>query len=305
MMDIFSKDENRLFSLIDLVRERPAIYLGEESLSILRHQFMGYMWACRDYQIDTDISFLPLGIFRAWLTIKYDNKCSVSYDGIILMAHGLDEARALNAFFADWDEFLAQDHEMLKRDFLDENGHVIRDHHEYLRESHDYSIYFLTDTRNAELLWDFLERNVKTYMGTLESNLFFPHKTCTHKTGESEIVFRNANDLFIYFERNKNESIGLHVDNYDYSEDSQGLRGVGITFTEDGHTVISLGIVIPVPQMTRMEFTKHARIVGWANKLKEYFGSGLILHVPSDYFCENPSPKNKIEFMNYVKMQKQ
>ena len=305
MIDIFSKDENRLFSLIDWVREKPVLYLGEKSLSVLYHQLFGYMRACHDYQLDadyktdSDISFLPLNIFRTWAAIKYDNRCSVGYDGIILMAHGLDEAKALDAFFADWDEFLAQDHEMLKRDFLDENGQVIFFPGKYRRESHDYSICLLTDTRSAKKLRGFLEQNVKTYAGTLESNLFFPHETCTHKTGEREILFHSMGEVFDYFEKN-NEYIDLHVGNYDYSEEAQGLQSVAITYTEDGHTIINLEIAIPGPQMTYMEFTKDTRIVGWTNIIKQYFDSDLILYAYYDY--ENPPPKNKMGFMNRMKM---
>ena len=301
MIDIFSKEENRLFTLIDWIREKPALYLGEKSLSLFRHQLAGYAWACHDYQIDSDISFIPLGVFRAWVAIKYNNSCSVNYDGIMLMSHGFDEANALDAFFSDWDEFLAQDHETLKRVFLDENGQPTFYPDKYRRESHHYSIYLLTDTRNAKHLWGFLEQNIKTYMGTLESNLFFPHKTCSHKTRDREIIFHNAGEVLNYFEEN-NESIDLHVGNYDYSEASQGLRGAGIVFTEDGHTIICLDIDIPGQRMTKMEFTKDTRIVGWANTLKEYFGSELILYVHGDYFYHNPTPKNKTDFLNYMKM---
>ena len=305
MIDIFSKGENRLFSLIDRIRPRPAMYLGENSLSFLRQHLLGYILACTDYQLDednktdSDISFLPLGIFQTWLAVKYDNSCSAGYDGIILMANGLDEARALDAFFIDWDEFLAQDHEMLKRDFLDENGQVIFYPDKYRRESHYYSIYLLTDTRSAKKLRGFLEQNIKTYTGTLESNLFFPYNTCTHKVGEREIVFRSMGEVFDYFEKN-NERIDLHVSNYDYSEEAQGLRRVAITYTEDGHTIINLDIIIPGPQMTNMDFTKDIRIVGWANTIKQYFDSNLILYAYCDY--DNPPPKNKMEFMNRMRM---
>ena len=125
MIDIFSPADNRVFSLIDLVRTNPILYLGKKSITLFSAQMAGYIWACEDHKT-ADISFLPLDIFQAWVYIKYKNKMMISFDKILLMACNNDEERALDAFFSDWDEFLAQDHEMLKHDYLDEHGHVIR-----------------------------------------------------------------------------------------------------------------------------------------------------------------------------------
>lgn len=125
-MDFFSSIENRrLYSLIDLVRTNPIMYLGAKSITRFFDQLAGYTWACEDYNIN-DVSFLPLDIFLPWLAVKYQNKMSLNMAGILLMAYNNDEAKALDAFFVDWDEFLAQDHEMLKRDFLDEDGRIIQ-----------------------------------------------------------------------------------------------------------------------------------------------------------------------------------
>jgi len=289
-MDIFSQKDNRLYSLIDLVRTNPTMYLGEKSITLFSAQLTGYIWACEDYKIN-DISFVPLDIFRSWLAIKYDNQMTVSAKTIILMSHGYDDAKALDVFFSDWGEFLAQDHEMLKRDFISEDGQLIYYPDKYWPVSHQYSIYILTEMRKAKHLKEFLDHKIQ---GKLEPTLFFPYGTYIYKMGEHEIIFNNTDEVLNYFEKNE-ESFELYFSNNDYSDCSQGLRKVMLFFTEDGHIIIGIDVAIRGPKMANMEFSRDIRIDGWANTLKQYFNSNLIL-----YAYETPPPQNKTEFINAI-----
>ncbi len=124
MKNIFSKNDNRLYSIIELIRTRPVMYLGTPSIKSLHLMIQGYIWACDDHDVE-DTSHIPLPVFTAWLAQKYQIKFPLNWDGLLFLINFHNEIQALDAFFTEWDEFCALDPEMLKKDFIDENGNII------------------------------------------------------------------------------------------------------------------------------------------------------------------------------------
>lgn len=105
MEDNFPKS---IFEILDLdhFRKRPAMFLGEKSISKLRTYMIGYQ-TCETYnRIKSKETKPPFWLFFPWICKYYSHSGSYySWDGIILQNCNNDEEKALDTFFQRLDEF--------------------------------------------------------------------------------------------------------------------------------------------------------------------------------------------------------
>lgn len=89
--------------LLSEIKNRPELYIGQRSLSLLHAYLNG--WLNRDEKsvIDYDL----IGKFQDWVQKKYKITSSQSWARIILF-YSTDEIDGLNNFFRLFDEFLEQ-----------------------------------------------------------------------------------------------------------------------------------------------------------------------------------------------------
>jgi len=95
-----------IYKLIDEIRPRPAMYLGENSVSFLRAFLGGYMRAAYEAQAPFAEENPPFSAFHDWVAMKLGYYESTSgWAKMLLAAEGQNEAKALERFFVYLDEF--------------------------------------------------------------------------------------------------------------------------------------------------------------------------------------------------------
>lgn len=87
--------------LIKLLRERPGMYIGQNSIFCLKAFIDG--WFFRDMKEDINIEIL--NHFCSWLQEKYNLDDSLNWDGLLFKVFK-DERKALDVFFILFDDFL-------------------------------------------------------------------------------------------------------------------------------------------------------------------------------------------------------
>jgi hypothetical protein len=93
-----------LYDLLERIRKRPSMYLGQASITHLRACLSGYNLARRELGIsatEQDQRFLE---FQDWIRQKFRVTSEQSWDKIILF-YSEDERSALEQFFQMWEEF--------------------------------------------------------------------------------------------------------------------------------------------------------------------------------------------------------
>lgn len=91
---------NKVEEIVDLIRERTAMYIGRESIFCLNAFLLGFFMEKRDH---ADLSLLAE--FQDWVQAKYRIKSTQSWASIIHFFSS-NEVDALYNFFKDFDEFL-------------------------------------------------------------------------------------------------------------------------------------------------------------------------------------------------------
>ncbi|MBI3135484.1 MAG: hypothetical protein HYZ14_12480 [Bacteroidetes bacterium] len=91
---------NSLTDVIELIRKRPAMYIGKESIHALKAFIDG--WYFRDTEGAMDTAFL--GEFQKWTENRYAIKSGQSWADIILF-YSYDEKDALTNFFKNYDQW--------------------------------------------------------------------------------------------------------------------------------------------------------------------------------------------------------
>lgn len=95
-----------IYNLIDRIRPRPAMYLGENSVSLLRAFLGGYMVAAYECEESFVEECPPFSDFHNWVAMKLDYYESTSgWANMLLKAENGDEAKALERFFVYLDDF--------------------------------------------------------------------------------------------------------------------------------------------------------------------------------------------------------
>ena len=102
MLDPARLDKIKSGGLLDVIRERPALYMGEHSLSALWHFFNGYVTALRFYDIQTKPTLPP--DFHDWVAYRLHFYESTSGYKNMILKHVPDERAALDRFFELLDE---------------------------------------------------------------------------------------------------------------------------------------------------------------------------------------------------------
>ena len=94
------------YALIDKIRPRPAMYLGENSVSILNAFLGGYLTAAFEAGISLVDENPPFEEFHDWVAMRLGYYESTSgWSKMLLAAEGGNEAKALERFFVYLDEF--------------------------------------------------------------------------------------------------------------------------------------------------------------------------------------------------------
>jgi hypothetical protein len=94
-----------LYDLLERMRERPAMYLGEKRISSLRTFIDGYHFATLEHNISS-IENPPLGVLNLWMANKFGwGETSAGWNSILLIESQGDEAKALDHFFDLLPEF--------------------------------------------------------------------------------------------------------------------------------------------------------------------------------------------------------
>ena len=98
------KDANEI---INIIRVRPVMYLGDLSITLLHSLLVGYAWAVEDCT-GTDDVFTPLGQLTWHLTHKYHILDALNWCGILLAIKNGNEEEALSLFWEEWDSFMSK-----------------------------------------------------------------------------------------------------------------------------------------------------------------------------------------------------
>ena len=94
-------------TLLNMIKVKPALYLGKFSITRLCMFIHGYTWAILDYTDSDDVG-KPLGQLTWHLTHKYRIRESLDWCGILLSIKIGDEEEALSLFWDEWDDFVSK-----------------------------------------------------------------------------------------------------------------------------------------------------------------------------------------------------
>jgi len=97
-----------LYDLIRNIQKRPAMYLGQPSISHLRTFLAGYFFARHQLEQPETDQEKHFSNFQTWIQQKFKITSSQSWDKIILF-FSQDEYRALEQFFELFDEYSKTD----------------------------------------------------------------------------------------------------------------------------------------------------------------------------------------------------
>jgi len=92
-----------LFGILEKLRERPILYIGEKSVVGLHLFLCGYFVAYRE-TIKTFIG-RELHDFTDWLANRYSRSSVVGFRGLLLEKTNGDDEAAFDLFWQEWDEF--------------------------------------------------------------------------------------------------------------------------------------------------------------------------------------------------------
>ena len=98
---------NNIESLIELIRKRPAMYIGEPKIYNLSHFLFGYSFAMYE-NFNMQEFQKPLRDFNDWLETKYKCKASIGWARLLLLHVNDNEDMAFDLFWEEWDDFLSQ-----------------------------------------------------------------------------------------------------------------------------------------------------------------------------------------------------
>ncbi|AHJ31459.1 hypothetical protein [Nodularia spumigena] len=94
-----------LYELISKIRKRPAMYLGQISISNLRTFLAGYCFARRQMGMPQTPQEQQFSQFQSWIQEKINQTSNQTWDQIIL-SFSQDQQTALQTFFNLFDEFI-------------------------------------------------------------------------------------------------------------------------------------------------------------------------------------------------------
>jgi len=106
---LMERKMNALFNLLEKIKIKPALYLGNTSISDLRMFIVGYRYARSEMGIsNTEAESDFYKNFQPWLQNRLSIRTVNAWDKIILLTC-IDEKAAFDYFFQLLDEFLQRD----------------------------------------------------------------------------------------------------------------------------------------------------------------------------------------------------
>ena len=97
------------YELIAKIKKRPALYLGNASISHLQVFLDGYTFARRELKVPISNEEADFEDFQEWIEGKFNLPDTQSWAKIILF-YSADERDALERFFQLFDEFVKRDY---------------------------------------------------------------------------------------------------------------------------------------------------------------------------------------------------
>jgi hypothetical protein len=94
-----------VFDLLHKIQQKPGLYIGTTSVTVLRHFLVGYKFARQEMNLlptEAELDFYRE--FQPWLQKRLQGQMSQSWDQIIL-ARSTDEKTAFETFFQLLSEF--------------------------------------------------------------------------------------------------------------------------------------------------------------------------------------------------------
>ncbi len=113
------------YELIDKIKSRPVLFLGEPSITNLQAFLLGYATALYDYKIPNKIDVLlplPFWFFHEYVARYYNFNESTSGWKNMILNQVNDEEEGLNLFFQLFDEFKQLKVEALHSSLINEEG---------------------------------------------------------------------------------------------------------------------------------------------------------------------------------------
>ena len=118
-----------LHELLEMIRQKPQIYIGEKSLIKLSHFLNGA--GCALYLTYDDDSGDFLKGFQEWIQLKY-GITSTQHWSTIIHFFSFTDAQAFDLFFKNLDEFNSLDlHERSYETLLQKNEAMLKAKHKY------------------------------------------------------------------------------------------------------------------------------------------------------------------------------
>jgi hypothetical protein len=95
-----------MYDLIDLMKVRTGMYLGESKISNMSSFLDGYLFCSQIHNIKQEKVFPPFWYFHEWAKEKYNwYESTAGWKNIILQENNNDEEAVLNVFFDLMDDF--------------------------------------------------------------------------------------------------------------------------------------------------------------------------------------------------------
>jgi hypothetical protein len=101
----FSHELHTVYDLLDVVRRRPGMYIGEPSILALQTFLSGFFLALRSVGADIGDGSPPYQDFHDWIAARHGLRESTSGWARILLSAAGSEETALDRFFTELDEF--------------------------------------------------------------------------------------------------------------------------------------------------------------------------------------------------------
>lgn len=98
---------NSYHELLQQIKKKPGLYIGNASISNLYMFLIGYQFARRQLNVPTSAEEQEFQRFQPWLQEKFGLKTSQSWSQIILF-HSTNEQDAFDRFFHLFAEFLQE-----------------------------------------------------------------------------------------------------------------------------------------------------------------------------------------------------
>ncbi|AFZ23136.1 hypothetical protein Cylst_0809 [Cylindrospermum stagnale PCC 7417] len=93
-----------LYEMLERIKQRPGMFLGNCSITRLRAFLDGYMGSREDLGLPATQQELEFNQFQEWIQTRFKITSSHGWDSIILF-YSADERDALNNFFELFDKF--------------------------------------------------------------------------------------------------------------------------------------------------------------------------------------------------------